>query len=67
MHVRVLLLALLTVAVGACATPGDGTGQTAAAPATTAAKATAAPKRRRSSHHPGSCRRPGAGRLPPCR
>jgi peroxiredoxin len=46
MHVRVVLLALLSVAVGACATPQDGTGQAAAAPATTAAaKATAAPKK----------------------
>jgi peroxiredoxin len=46
MHLRVVLVALLSVAVGACATPGDGTGQAAAAPATTAAaKATAALKK----------------------
>jgi peroxiredoxin len=47
MHVRVVLLALLTVAVGACATPGDGTRQAAAAPTTTAAtRPTAAQDRR---------------------
>jgi peroxiredoxin len=47
MHVRVVLLALLTVAVGACATPKDGTRQAAAAPTTTAAtRPTAAQDRR---------------------
>jgi peroxiredoxin len=45
MRVRIVLLALLAAAVGACATSPDGTGETAAAPpATTAAtRATAAP------------------------
>jgi peroxiredoxin len=47
MHVRLVLLSLLTLAVGACATPQDGTGQAAAAPATTAAtRPTAAQERR---------------------
>jgi peroxiredoxin len=47
MHVRVVLLALLTVAVGACATPQDGTRQAAAAPTTAAAtRPTAAQDRR---------------------
>jgi peroxiredoxin len=41
MRLRFVLLALLSVAVGACATPQDGTGQAAAA--TTTAKAAAAP------------------------
>jgi cytochrome c biogenesis protein CcmG, thiol:disulfide interchange protein DsbE len=49
MRVRILLLALLTAAVGGCATSRDGTGESAAAaPATTAAtaatQATAAPR-----------------------
>jgi peroxiredoxin len=46
MRIRIVLLALLTAAVGACATSPDGTGEpAAAAPVTTAAatKATAAP------------------------
>ena len=42
MRRRFVVLALLTVAVGACAAPSDGTGQ-AAATATTAAPTTAAP------------------------
>jgi peroxiredoxin len=47
MHPRVILLVLLTVAVGACATPGDSTRQAAAAPTTTAAaRPTAAQDRR---------------------
>jgi peroxiredoxin len=54
MHVRLVLLALLSVAVGACATPQDGTGQAAAAPATTAAaKATATPKKATKYPPPG--------------
>ena len=63
MHVRVVLLALLSVAVGACATPQDGTGQAAAAPATTAAaKATAAPKKATKYLPPGIV--PAARRRP---
>jgi cytochrome c biogenesis protein CcmG/thiol:disulfide interchange protein DsbE len=63
MHVRVVLLALLSVAVGACATPQDGTGQAAAAPATTAAaKATAAPKTATKYRPPGIV--PAARRRP---
>jgi peroxiredoxin len=47
MHRRVILLVLLTVAIGACATPGDSTRQAAAAPTTTAAaRPTAAQDRR---------------------
>jgi peroxiredoxin len=54
MHVRVVLLALLSVAVGACATPQDDTGQAAAAATTTAAaKATAAPKKAAKLPPPG--------------
>jgi peroxiredoxin len=54
MHVRVVLLAVLSVAVGACATPQDGTGQAAAAPATTAAaKAAATPKKATKYPPPG--------------
>jgi thiol-disulfide isomerase/thioredoxin len=53
MHVRLVLLAVLSVAVGACA-PQDGTGQAAAAPATTAAaKAAATPKKATKYPPPG--------------
>jgi peroxiredoxin len=54
MHLRVVLVALLAVAVGACATPRGGTGPPAAAPATTAAaKATAAPRNGAKAPPPG--------------
>jgi peroxiredoxin len=62
MHVRVVLLALLTVAVGACATPQDGTGQAAAAPATTTAARAAAPQRQAKAPPPGIV--PAARRRP---
>jgi cytochrome c biogenesis protein CcmG/thiol:disulfide interchange protein DsbE len=62
MHVRVVLLALLTVAVGACATPQDGTGQAAAAPATTTAARAAAPQRQAKVAPPGIV--PAARRRP---
>jgi peroxiredoxin len=62
MHVRVVLLALLTVAVGACATPQDGTGQAAAAPATTTAARVAAPQRQAKALPPGIV--PAARRRP---
>jgi peroxiredoxin len=62
MHVRVLLLALLTAALSACATPRDGTGQAAAAPATTAAKAAAAPTKAAEVPPPGIA--PAARRRP---
>jgi peroxiredoxin len=54
MHLRVVLVALLAVAVGACATPRGGTGPPAAAPATTAAAtATAAPRNGAKAPPPG--------------
>jgi peroxiredoxin len=62
MHVRVVLLALLSVAVGACATPQDGTGQAAAAPATTTAARAAAPQRQAKAPPPGIV--PAARRRP---
>jgi hypothetical protein len=62
MHVRVVLLALLTVAVGACATPQDGTRQAAAAPATTTAARAAAPQRQAKAPPPGIV--PAARRRP---
>jgi peroxiredoxin len=52
MHPRVILLALLTVAVGACATPGDSTRQAAAAPTTTAAAHPTAAQDRRAEPPP---------------
>jgi len=63
MHVRVVLLALLSVAVGACAVPQDDTRQAAAATTTTAAaKATAAPKKLTKVAPPGIV--PAARRRP---
>jgi peroxiredoxin len=63
MRVRVVLLAVLTVAVGACATPQDGAEPPAAATTATtaAAKATAA-KRRADASPPGVL--PAARRRP---
>jgi peroxiredoxin len=62
MRLRFVLLALLTVAVGACATPRDGTGQAAAAPATTAAAKAATPTRQVAAPPPGMV--PAARRRP---
>jgi peroxiredoxin len=64
MHVRFALLALLSVAVGACAAPRDGTERpAAAAPTTTAAtKAAAAPTKGAKVAPPGIA--PAARRRP---
>jgi cytochrome c biogenesis protein CcmG, thiol:disulfide interchange protein DsbE len=53
MHLRVVLVALVVLAVGACATPRRGTEPPAAAATTTAAKATAAPKKAAKAPPPG--------------
>jgi peroxiredoxin len=63
MHVRVVLLALLSVAIGACAAPRGGTDRSAAAASTTtAAKAIPPPLKRAKVPPPGIV--PAARRRP---